>query len=182
MFIISIFEAWLSAALYAAVAVVFFQTRSENVPQREKWCRDRWIGLLLTLPAALYCVPLAQPVTPLFLLPWLWPMALILPLLCLYLIDYYASRGLALWMITAGYGMIHSTFEWHVPGSGAVAVLQWLAGIAAIWISAKPCLLRDLFRKSAENVKLRYVLSIAAAVMSLAALYSGIMIIVCGGR
>ena len=123
-----------------------------------------------------------KPVSPAFLTPWLWPLAAVLPFLCLYLIDYYAARGLALWMIAAGYGMIHSTFDCHVPGAGVVAVVQWLAGIAGIWISAKPCLLRDCFRKAAENVKIRYILSIAAVVLSLTALYSGIMVIVCGGR
>lgn len=180
--ILSILEAWLSAAVYAVVAVMLIKTGSGNVPQREKWCRNRWIGLALTLPAALYCVPLAYPVSPAFLTPWLWPLAAVLPFLCLYLIDYYAARGLALWMIAAGYGMIHSTFDCHVPGAGVVAVVQWLAGIAGIWISAKPCLLRDCFRKAAENVKIRYILSIAAVVLSLTALYSGIMVIVCGGR
>ena len=180
--IINVIEALFSAAVYAACAVLFFQTGSDNVPHREKLCRDRWIGLALTLPATLRCVPLAIPVSPQFLLPWLWPMAVILPFLCLYLIDYYASRGLALWMITAAYGIIHSAFYCHVPGTGVVVIVQWLIGIAGIWISAKPCLMRDLFRKSAEKKYLRYTFSIAALIMSLAALYTGIMVIVCGGR
>lgn len=180
--IVSAVEMLLSAVLYAACAVLFFRTVPENVPSREKLCRNRWVGLALTLPATLCCVPLAYPVSPSFLLPWLWPLAVMLPLFCLYIIDYYAARGLALWMITAAYGMIHSAFDWHIPGHGVIAVLQWLAGIAGIWLSAKPCLLRDMFRKSAENVKLRYVLSIAAAVLGLAALYTGIMVVICGGR
>ena len=174
-------EAVLSAGVYTAAAVMFLRTVPENVPSRETWCRSRWTGLLLTLPAALRCVPLAFPVSPDFLLPLLWPLAVVLPVLCFFWIDAYAARGLAFWLIVAAYGQIHTAFDLDMPGTAAVAAVGWLAGIAGIWISAKPYLLRDLFRAAAVRRSVCYAVAGGFLAAALTALYIFIQLIRLGG-
>ena len=173
---INLFEALLSAVWYTAGAVLFFRMTPERIPGAEKLCRSKLLGIILTLPAALQCVPLAIPVSPGFLLPWLLPVAVILPVLCWYFIDFYAARGFALWMIVSAYGMIHTAFDHHIPGRQAVIVLLWLAGIAGMWISAKPYLLRDLFRKSAENRMIRGICAYSLLVLAVISLCIALMI------
>ena len=174
-------EALLSAGVYAAAAVLFARTAPENLPSRERRCRARWTGLLLTLPATLRCVPLAWPVSPDFLLPWLWPLAVVLPILCFFWIDAYAARGLAFWLIVSAYGQIHAAFDLQMPGTAVVAAVGWLAGIAGIWISAKPYLLRDLFRAAATVSAVRFAAAGGFAAAAATALYVFIQLIRLGG-
>ena len=174
-------EALLSAGVYAATAAVFLLTAPENVPGRDKLCRSRWAGLLLTLPATLRCVPRAVPVTPDLLLPWLWPLAIVLPVLCFFWIDAYAARGLALWLIVAAFGQIHTAYDLEMPGTAVVAAVGWLAGIAGIWISAKPYLLRDLFRAAAGKRAVRCGVAGGFLAAALTALYVFIQLTRLGG-
>ncbi len=174
MIIINFLEALFSAAIYAVCAVIFWRTTPENLPEREKLCRSKVIGIILTIPAALQCVPLAYPVSPGFLLPYLLPLAIVLPVLCYFYIDFYAARALALWMIVSAYGMIHTAFDGDHAGREVVTVMCWLAGIAGIWISAKPYLLRDYFRSAAVKKWFRLLCVISAIIMMLAALSTAV--------
>ena len=174
-------EALFSFEVFAVVAAIFLRTTPDNLRQREAWCRHKWAGLLLTLPSVLRCVPLAAPVSPEFLAPWLLPLAIVLPILCFFHIDAYAARGLALWLIVAAYGQIHTAFDCRIPGAAAVTVVCWLGGIAGIWLSAKPYLLRDALRLAAVRRTARLVGGGFAGVLALTSLYVLIMTILAGG-
>lgn len=180
MIVINILEAVFSAFVYAVAAMLFLRTTPETLPQREKLCRNRIVGVCLATPATLLCVPLAIPVCPGFLLPLLWPLAVILPVLCYFYIDFYAARSLALWMIVSAYGMIHTAFDHGLAGLQIITIAAWIAGIAGIWISAKPYLLRNYFRSAAEKRFFRWGCVIFATIMMLVSLAVGIQVMLSG--
>ena len=163
--------------LTGITAWLIYTVTPENISRCEKICRNRIAGLLIALPCTLACVPLAIPVSPGFLLNLLYPAAVILPVLCYFYIDYYAARSLAFFLILLAYDIIHGAFELHTPGAAVVTVMALLTGVAGIWISAKPCSLRDVFRKSAGNKMCKYSCFAAAAVMFLLSLYMLIMVV-----
>ena len=131
---INIFEALLSAVWYTAGAVLFFRMTPERIPGAEKLCRSKLLGIILTLPAALQCVPLAIPVSPGFLLPWLLPAAVILPVLCWFFIDFYAARGFALWMIVSTLLKFQKERRWILVKTQITLKLQKiLEKIIVLW-------------------------------------------------
>ena len=172
---IFLFETLATAAVYAYLSWKFFNASEKNIGDLEKLCRNKVAGLILSLPCALLCVPLAIPVSPGFLIPLLYPLAVILPVLCYFYIDYYASRGLAFLLILWAYDAIHAGFEAKIPGSAVVTVIALILGTAGIWLSAKPCSLRDLLRKAAASKKYRYPAAAAAAAGAITAFYVLIM-------
>lgn len=168
-------ELFAGAVINGIVAWLIFTGSEKYISRNEKLCRNRIAGLLIGLPCALACVPLAMPVSPGFLLIWLYPAAIALPVLCYFYIDYYAARSYAFFLILLAYDIIHGAFELHTPGAPVVTALALLMGIAGIWIAAKPCFMRDIFRKSAVAVRWKYVGGVFAAAMSLLSLYMLIM-------
>lgn len=166
---ILLLELLLGTALCGALAWGFYRCDAENIGTWQKLCRNRIIGIALALPCTLLCVPLALPVSPGFLVLWLYPLAVALPVLSYFYIDYYASRSLAFFWILLAYDVVHGAFELHLPGASFITIIALLWGIAGIWISAKPCTLRDVFRKSAVSKKWKYsvasVMAVAGAVM-----------------
>ena len=177
---INTFEALLSAVWYTAGAVLFFRMTPERIPGAEKLCRSKLLGIILTLPAALQCVPLAIPVSPGFLIPWLYPLAIVMPVLSYFYLDYYASRGLAFLLILASYDIIHAAFELHLPGAAVVTVIMLLLSIAGIWIAAKPCTLRDIFRKAAKSKTWKRCAAVCGFTGAGCALYMLIMMFISG--
>ena len=163
--------------LTGAVAWLTVTVSPENISRCEKLCRNRVAGLLIALPCTLACVPLAIPVSPGFLLNLLYPAAVGLPVLCYFYIDYYAARSFAFFLILLAYDIVHGAFELHTPGTPVVTVAALLTGITGIWISAKPCTLRDIFRKSAGSKIWKYSSFAAAAAMVLLSLYMLIMVV-----
>ena len=103
-----------------------------------------WIALAL-------CVPHAAVVSPGFLVPLLWPLAIVVPILGYCFVDYPLARALGGAAILGAYYLVHKSFELHTPCSGAIAVLAWIFGIAGIWVSGKPCALRDWIRLCARS-------------------------------
>lgn len=146
--------------------------RESNITALEKFTRNRKIGIAIALPALLLCVPHAKLVSPGFLLPLLWPLAVGLPVLCYYYIDYYAARAIAGALIIFAYDAIHFAYELKLPGAGVITVAAWLAGIAGIWYSGKPAALRDTWRAGARSVIVRRSVCAAMAVPVLIALGS----------
>ena len=138
------------AALWLTLAAA-----PERVGKLEKLTRNRWIGLFGGWIALALCVPHAVVVSPAFLLPFLWPIAVAVPLLGFFYVDYPAARAVGGLLILAGYSLVHYTFDFRTPGFPLLAVAGWIAGIAGIWISGKPCAMRDYFRMAAEKVWFR---------------------------
>jgi hypothetical protein len=175
---ILLFETLAGLLIFAAIGVLLCRTSEKNIAKMEKLCRNKVVGLALSLPCALLCVPLAVPVSPGFLQIWLWPLAIVLPLLCYFHIDYYASRGLAFMLILWAYDVVHGAFELKIPVAPAVTVIALLLGMSGIWLAAKPCLLRDIFRKAAVSKRWKYIMFALSVPGGLTSLY---MLIMCAG-
>lgn len=147
---------------FAAGVIVFlligclsFLATQERQHFWEPLARNKWIGLFAGWIALALCVPHAVVVVPEFLLPWLWPVAVIIPVLGFFAVDYPAARALGGGLILLGYYLVHFSFEFRTPGFPVIAVAGWLSGIAGIWISGKPCAMRDYFRMLALRKGMR---------------------------
>lgn len=125
--------------------------RPEMVEKVEKYPRNRLWGMILGWWALIWCVPHAAAVSPGFLLPWLWPLALAVPVACYFFLDYLLARAVGGLMILSAYFLVHATFEHHAPGAAIAAVTGWMWGLAGIWISGKPAALRDWIRRCCAN-------------------------------
>ena len=122
-----------------------------NLPAAEKLPRNRAAGLVLGFAALIWCIPHAEVVSPAFLLPLLWPLAVAVPILAYFSLDYLTARAVAGLMILYGYQIVHTAFENRVPGTPVLAVAAWLIGIAGIWVSARPYALRDWIRRVSSS-------------------------------
>lgn len=132
------------------LAYLLWTTTPENLPRREAWTRSRLCGLFLGYAVLIPCVPLARVVAPDVLLPWLWPLAAVLPPVCAYYVDYPNARAIGGALILLAYLTVHWSFDLTLPGAAALTVLAWIVGIAGIWLSAQPWKLRDWFRSGAK--------------------------------
>lgn len=136
----------LGAALCGYLAYLLWFTTPENLRRREAWTRDRVWGWLLGHLVLAACVPYARVVAPDFLLPFLWPLALVLPPLCAYCVDYPNARAVGGALILAAYLAVHYGFDLELPAAPALTVLAWIVGVFGIVVSAQPWRLRDEFR------------------------------------
>lgn len=128
------------------LAYLLWATTPENLPRREAWTRHRICGLVIGYAVLIPCVPLARVVAPDMLLPWLWPLALVLPPVCAYYVDYPNARAIGGALILLSYLTVHWGFDLVLPGAPALTVLAWIVGAWGIWLSAQPWKLRDEFR------------------------------------
>lgn len=137
------------AAGCAFLAYLILSVNADNLPRRERWTRNRPLGMILAYIAFIVCVPYAEVVSPDFLIPFLWPLALVMPPVCAWYVDYPTARAVGGLLILLAYLAVHFGFELELPGAPALAISSWLAGAAGIWLSAQPWKLRDLFRSGA---------------------------------
>ncbi len=161
--------------LYLCAAGLTLAAGSKNASALERLARNKWIGLFGGWIALAICVPHAVVVSPQFLLPLLWPMAVIVPVLGFFFVDYPAARAVGGLLILSGYSLVHYTFDFHTPGAPAFAVLGWLTGIAGIWISGKPCAMRDYFRLVSGRRSYRFICGALWSVAALFALWALVM-------
>ena len=157
--------------IFGALTCLLAKVSPQNIGAAEKLCRSRVAGLLIALPCTLMCVPLAIPVSPGFLIVFLRPLALALPILAYFHLDYYASRAWAFALILGAYDVIHGCFDRHIPWSGTVTLIMLLQTVAGIWFSAKPYLLRDLFRRAAQSPRWRTAAAVSTALFGAVSLY-----------
>ena len=166
--------------IFVLLGIAFGIADSTNIGKLEKIVRNRTAGLLLALPALAACVPHAQIVAPEFLQNpvVLWTLALLIPVLCYFYIDYYTARAGAGMVIILAYDLIHYCYDEKLPLAIAITIMAWLFGFAAIWISGKPYALRDWFRLAVRNRKFAIAAMIAsylAAAAFAAAAIGGIL-------
>ena len=149
------------------LAVLLWRTDAGNLPRREAWTRNKPCGMVLGYIAFALCVPHAAVVSPDFLVPCLWPLALTLPVVCALYVDYPVARAVGGLLILLAYTVVHAGFDLHLPGAPALSILAWLAGIAGIWISAQPWRLRDVFRsgRGVRRAGAGFLLVLAAAML-----------------
>ena len=134
------------AALCGGLAYLLWSAAPENLRRREAWTRHRWWGMFIGYAVLIPCVPYARVVSPDFLLPFLWPLALALPPACAFYVDYPNARAVGGALILLAYLTVHNAFDLELPGAPVLTILAWLVGAQGIWISAQPYRLRDDFR------------------------------------
>ncbi len=150
-----------------ALAILFFIQNETRLPKFESLPRNKVMGFILAFPALFWCIPHAQAVAPNFLLPFLLPIAIVVPILSYFYLDYLFARSLAGLIILFSYEIVHLTFQFHTPFSGFYAILGWLFAIAGIFVAGYPYLLRDALRKSANNNIVKYSLSSSLLFLSI---------------
>lgn len=161
--------------LYGSAAVLTFVLNETRLVKVEPLPRNKWIGLVAGWIALAVCVPHAAVVSPAFLLPFLWPIAIIVPILGFFFVDYPAARALGGILILMGYYLVHYTFDFRTPGFPVLAVAGWLIGIAGIWISGKPCSMRDYLRLAGRSRSFRLSCGAAWSIAALLSLWALIM-------
>ena len=148
------------AAALTAFGIYLLTTDAQNLAGREKFARIRWSAFFPGLPVLLWCVPHAEVVAPDFLLPFLYPIAIIVPIASFFVLDYINARVISGCAIIAAYEIIHRSFDLALPLAPALAVFGWLLGFFGIWCSGIPHHFRDIFRLAARSKKLRITASI----------------------
>ena len=148
-----IFEMIAGSAIFLLLTGCFAIASGKTIQKLEKLTRNRILGLIIALPALISCVPHAQIVAPGILQDplLLWALAIAIPVLCYFYIDFYTARAIGGAAIILAYDLIHVAYEESLSGAAVLTVAAWLFGFAGIWISGKPCSLRDWFRLAEEN-------------------------------
>lgn len=136
----------LGAALCGILAYLLWSVTPENLRRREAWTRNRVWGLVLGYVVLAACVPYARVVAPDFLLPFLWPLALVMPPVCAYFVDYPNARAVGGALILSAYLTVHYGFDLELPAAPVLTVPAWAVGTYGIFLSAQPWRLRDEFR------------------------------------
>ena len=171
-----IIEMLCGTAIFCAIAAGHLPLQGKNIAVLEKLTRNRIIGIVFAIPALIACIPHAQIVAPGILQSpvLLWTLALLIPVLCYFYIDYYAARAVAGVTIILSYDLIHYAYDWKFPCAGIITVMAWISGFAAIWVSGKPCSLRDSFRLAAKNRKYAWTVTAVMVLFALTYIYSAV--------
>lgn len=164
----------MGALLCTAAGIAVLKTSPENIKKSEQLARNRYIGLIFGWFALLACVPHAAAVAPAFMFKFLYPLALAVPVLGFFFVDYAASRAVSGTLILCAYNLIHLAFDINAPGMSLFAICGWLLGAFAIWCSGLPWTWRDIFRKSAKNPLFRRCTAGALFI------FAAIFVIFCG--
>ena len=142
----------LAAAVIAAVIGMWcWKMTPATLALWEKLPRNRTAGTIIGFLALLWCVPHATPIVWDWMQGWLYPLVFICTVLgCLFL-DYLFSRALGGIFILGAIYFLHESFTFHTPAAWILAIICWTIGIAGLFLSAKPHLLRDFIRLIAAS-------------------------------
>ena len=168
----------IAAAIAAALGTLLWASTPERLPRLEPLPRNRVAGLLLGYIALVMCVPHAEVVAPDFLVPFLWPIALVAPWICVFYVDNPTARAVGGLMILFAYEVVHRTFECRFCCAPLLAVAAWGFGIAGIWLSGYPSSMRDALRLAARRRSFRFA---AAGVFWALTLLFAVAAVVGGG-
>ena len=165
---ITIFIAGLivAAALEIFVAVFLLRLNADNIKHFEKVARFRHSGAVIAFLCLLWCIPNARPIVWNWMEPILFPLTIMLSIIAWWLLDYLFARAVGGLAIISAYWLLHEAFTFHAPWLPLFAIFCWTMGIVGLFFSARPHLLRDLFRKVAasrawQNVIVAYLASFA---------------------
>ena len=147
---------------------------SDRIGFFEDLCRNRQLGVIIGFPLICWCVPHTQAIIFAWAEPYLWYAAVILAVLSYFYLDYLFARALGGAFIIGAYYFVHAAYEFQVSGAVVLTILAWLWGIAGIIISGKPSLLRDFFRKSANNIKIKNASYVFFGITGIIFIYSAI--------
>jgi hypothetical protein len=138
------------------VAVWAGRMNLERLPKWESLPRNRNIAVILVLLCLLWCVPQAKPIVWVWMLPWLYPLAIFFSILSFFFLDYLFSRAIGGFFILLTYYFAHEAFTFHTPVLALFAIMCWALGILGLFFSGKPHLFRDFIRKLAKSSRIRY--------------------------
>ena len=162
--------------LQTAAAVWCLKLTEEKLPVNEKLPRNRLGGAILGMAALLVCVPHAQVVSPSFLLPFLYPLAVLIPILSYFFLDHCLARAVGGVMILWAYYWINTAFALNSPLLMLSAPAAWFWGALGIWISGKPWALRDWIRKASVNCKWRLCSAVILFIFALISILSAVTV------
>lgn len=146
-----------TAAIAAVIGIWCWRMNLTNLAVWEKLPRNRTAGTILGFLALLWCVPHATPIVWDWMQGWLYPLIFICTVLgCLFL-DYLFSRAFGGILILSAIYFLHESFTFHTPAAWILAIISWVLGIAGLFLSAKPHLLRDFIRLIAKDMLWRTV-------------------------
>ncbi|MBQ9088256.1 MAG: hypothetical protein IJY46_05710 [Lentisphaeria bacterium] len=176
-----IFEMVCGGGIFVFLAAAHFSASEKNIAKLEKLTRNRIIGLLIALPALAACVPHAQIVAPGILQNpvVLWALAITIPVLSYFYIDFFTARAISGAVIILSYDIIHYAYDCQLPGAAVITIVAWISGFGGIWGSGKPCALRDSFRLAARKPLYANLMGWAALVVAAIYLFTIITGIIC---
>lgn len=140
------------AAIISAVAGMWcWRMKQSRLVFWEQLPRSRAAGTIVGFLALLWCVPHATPIVWDWMQSWLYPLVFICTVLGCIFLDYLLSRALGGIFILVAIYFLHESFTFHTPAVWIFALSCWIFGIAGLFLSAKPYLLRDFIRLIARN-------------------------------
>ena len=164
-----------AAVLEAGSAVWLFRLNPAKQEQTDRLPRNKKAGIVLGFLALLWCVPHAEPIVFNWMLPWLYPAVILFTVLSWFFLDYLFSRAVGGLLILGTCYFVYGAFNFHTPSLAAFSILYWLAGIAGICFSGKPCWMRDLFRLCCKSSRIRWTAAGFCALLSAASILAAIL-------
>ena len=161
--------------IFLLIAGLFFlRLNAENLKRFESLPRNRYFGLAAGWFGLIWCIPHAQAVAPQFLLPLLWPLAIIVPIVSFFCLDYMTARAFGGLLIIISYEALHRSFALALPLAGVIAVISWILGGCGIWISGIPYHFRDAIRLAAAKKSWRNIFGFVLLLAGLLFTVSGV--------
>ena len=173
---ITLYRLWIlpGAAALLAAGIFFLHLNEKNIKKMESLPRNRVFGMVAGWFALIWCIPHAQAVAPGFLLPFMWPLALAVPVVSFFCLDHMTARAVGGLAIILAYEALHRSFDLALPLAPLIAVLSWLLGACGIWISGIPYHLRDAMRLAAGKTAMRLLFGLSLIACALIFAVSGI--------
>lgn len=165
----------LAAILEAGTAFWLFRRTPAKQEQTDRLPRNKYAGIALGFLALLWCVPHAEPIVFNWMLPLLYPAAILFTVLSWFFLDYLFSRALGGILILGAYYFVYGAFNFHTPGLAAFSILYWIAGITGICFSGKPCWMRDLLRSCCQSARIRWTAAGFCAILSAASILAAVL-------
>jgi len=165
----------LTGAAAGIASIFIYRLNSEKIPGWDKIPRNRQIGIILTIIDLIWCIPHTEPLLPESCHVYFWPTIFVIAWLAYCYLDYLLSRALGGFLILLAHYFLHDSFTYHTFLSSFFAGLCYVFGIAGLFFSGKPYLLRDLFRKCAKEHSLKIITFSYLAVLSLFCTLAGIL-------
>ncbi|QSH41723.1 hypothetical protein P0136_06565 [Lentisphaerota bacterium ZTH] len=170
----------LAAVLSGGIVWFILRLKSDNITRWEALPRNRYAGVVLGFLCLLWCIPQAKPIVWTWMLSWLFPLAVVFSVIGFFFLDYLFARAVGGFFILTAYYMVHESFTYHTAHGAVFAVMCWTLGIAGLFFSGKPYLLRDILRKIAVSRKYKYVTAAFFAAFGLFCFSAGIIHLAAG--
>ena len=152
--------ALIATAVFSVITTLYLKmTKQENIQSRERLARNSIIGSILIFAGLLWCVPVSRPIAPDMLLPYLFPIAIGLGIICAKFIDFHFARAIGGLIILTSSMLLSNVWAFTKTEAqflpALFAFLTFLFAIIGLFISGKPYLFRDWLRKAAVSSKFK---------------------------